>query len=80
MSEPRPPTISSATFSRRARDEEAVVALQRVDDELLDADVGDVQAGAEDALVGDHEVVAELGADDRQRVEAVAALDRAPAR
>ena len=63
----------------RAGDVEAVVALERVDDDLLDAVVRDEQAGAEDALVGDHEVVAELGADDGQRVEAVAALDRAPA-
>ena len=52
-----------------------VVALQRVDDELLDPGVGDEQAGAEDALVGDDEVVAELGADDDERVEAVAAVD-----
>ena len=76
---PRPPTISRTTLSLRAGDEEAVVALERVDDDLLDAVVGDEQAGAEDALVGDDEVVAELGADDGQRVEAVAALDRAPA-
>ena len=66
---------SIATFSLVLCDEEAVVAFERVDDELLDAGVGDEQAGAEDAVVGDHEVVAELGADHGQRVEAVAAVD-----
>ena len=55
--------------------EEAVVALGAVGHELLDVDVGDVQAGAEDARVGDDEVVGELGADDAHRVEAVAAVD-----
>ena len=62
-------------FLAGAGDEEAVVALERVDDDLLQADVGDEQARAVDALVGDDEVVAELGADHRQRVEAVAAVD-----
>ncbi len=63
--------------NRRARalDVEVVVALLAVDDDLLDTDIRDVEAGAEDALVGDHEVVAELGAEHDQRVEAVAAVD-----
>ena len=56
-------------------DEEAVVALGAVGHHLLDVDVGDVQAGAEDACVGDHEVVGELGADDAHGVEAVATVD-----
>ena len=43
--------------------------------ELLDVDVADIEAGAEDAVVGDDEVVAELGADDADGVEAVAAVD-----
>ena len=58
-----------------ALDEEAVVAFQRVDHDALEAGVGDEQARAVHALVVHHEVVAELGADYRQRVEAVAAVD-----
>ena len=41
----------------------------------LDVDEADRQAGAEHAVLGDHEVVAELGADDDHGVEAVAAVD-----
>ena len=57
-----------------ADDVEVVVAFQRIDQHLLDAGKADVEAGAVDTAVSDHEVVAELGADDGQRVEAVAAL------
>ena len=58
-----------------ALDEKAVVAFEGIDHDAFEAGVGDEQAGAVDALVIDHEVVAELGADHRQRVEAVAAVD-----
>ena len=66
-------------FQRRAGagalDEEAVVALERVDDNLLQPGEGDVEAGAVDAAVGDDEIVAEFGADHGQGVEAVTAVD-----
>ena len=58
-----------------ALDEEPVVTFQRIDDDPLKTRVGNEQAGAVDALVVDDEVVAELGADHRQCVKAVAALD-----
>ena len=54
---------------------EGVVAGAAVDDDLLDPRERDVQARAEDAAVGDHERVAEVGSDDDDRVEAVAAVD-----
>ena len=60
----------------RRLDEELVVALQAVDLDDLDVVVADVQAGAEDALGGDHDVVGELGAQHDQLVEAGAAVDR----
>ena len=58
-----------------AQDGEVVVALQAVDFDRLDVLVADVQPGAEHALVGDHEVVGELGADDDHLVEAGAAVE-----
>ena len=58
-----------------AFDEEAVVALESIDNELFKAAVSDEQARTEDTLVGDHEVVAEFRADDDDRVRAVAAVD-----
>ena len=60
----------------RAEDEEVVVALHPVDLERLRIHIGGVDAGAEDAGVGDDEVVAELGSQDRDVVEPVAAVDR----
>src|SRR5262249_51211445 len=60
---------------RRAQDEEVVIALQPVDGDRLDVDVGDVQTGAEDALGGDDEVVVVLGAQHDHPVEAGAAVD-----
>ncbi len=59
----------------RALDEEPVVALGAVDAQQLDVDEVDVEAGAEHAVLGDHEVVAELGADHDDRVEPVTAVD-----
>jgi hypothetical protein len=50
-----------------AEHEEAVVARAAVDGQRLDVHEADVQAGAEDAVVGDHEVVVELRADDDDR-------------
>ncbi len=61
---------------RRALDHEVVVAFQAVDFDHFDVGVGDVEAGAEDALVGDDEVVGELGAEHQHLVEAGAAVDR----
>ena len=58
-----------------ALDEEGVVALERIDGDFFDADIGDEQPGAEHAGVGHHEIIAELGADHRDGVEAVAAVD-----
>ena len=60
---------------RRALDREVVVALHAVDFEHLDVGEGDVDAATEYALVGDDEVVAELGAEDQHLVEAGAAID-----
>ena len=59
----------------RAEDEQGVVALQAVDLQGLHPRVGGVEAGPEHAGVGDHEVVAQLGTQDRDRVGAVAAVD-----
>ena len=56
-------------------DEEAVIALQRINRHLLQTGVGDVQTGTINALVIDHEVVTEFGADDSQGVKAVATVD-----
>ena len=58
-----------------ALDEEAVVAFDGIDHDLLEARIGHEEAGAVYTLVVHHEVVAELGADHRQRVETVAAVD-----
>ena len=55
--------------------EEAIVALGTVGNQLLDVDVADIQAAAEHAVVGDDEVVRELGTDNAHGVEAVAAID-----
>ena len=57
-------------------DEELVVALETVDLDHLDVRIADVEAGAEDALAGDREVVGELGAEDDELVKAGAAVDR----
>ena len=59
----------------RAADVEAIISLESVDDDLLESGKADEQARAEHALVVHHEIVAELRADDGQRVEAVASLD-----
>src|SRR5262249_35021004 len=61
---------------RRADHEELVVALQAVDLDHLDVVVADVDPAAEDALLGDDEVVGELGAEYDHLVEAAAAVDR----
>ena len=58
------------------QDEELVVALEPVHLDDLDVVVADVEAGAEDALDADHDVVRELGAEDDELVEAGAAVDR----
>ena len=58
-----------------ALDEDAVVAFRGVDAQRFDVDEADRQPGAEYAVLGDHEVVAELGSDDHHRVEPVAAVD-----
>jgi hypothetical protein len=59
----------------RRQDEELVVALHAID--LDDFDNGaDVQAGAEDAPLGDDDVVGELGREDDELVEARATVDR----
>ena len=47
-----------------AQDVELIVAFGAIDDKLFDVLVRDVQAGAEDAGIGDEEAVGELGADD----------------
>ena len=57
-----------------ALDEEAVVAFDGIDDDTFQPGIGDEQAGTVDALVVDHEIVAELGADDGQGVETVATV------
>ena len=59
----------------RRDDEELVVALEAVDLDDLDVLVAHVQAGAEDALDRDDDVVGELGAEDHDLVEARAAVD-----
>jgi hypothetical protein len=58
-----------------AENEEPVVALGTAHLDLLDIDEADVEAGAKNAVLGDHEIVAELGADHDHGVEAVAAVD-----
>ena len=58
-----------------AADVEVVVAFERVDDHFFQAGKRDKHAGAKNALVVDDHVVAELGADHRQGVVAVAAVD-----
>ena len=60
---------------RSRLDEERVIAFGRVDSDLLDGVVGDEQTATEHTVFRDYEVVAELGADDRDGVEAVAAVD-----
>ena len=61
---------------RRALDREMVVALEPVDFEHLDVGVAHVDTAAVHALVGDDEVVAELGAQHQHLVEAGTAVDR----
>ena len=51
---------------RRAHDEEAIVAFQRIDDQLLNRRVGHEQPRTEHALVRHHEVITKLRAHDRQ--------------
>ena len=60
----------------RRLDKEAVVALAAVDLQRLDPHERHVQAAAEDAVLGDDKVVAELGAEDDHGIQAVAAVDR----
>jgi hypothetical protein len=67
--------MSMATFSRVLSDKEGVVALEGVDHDALDAVVGARRARRRRRRSGDHEVVAELGADHGDGVEAVAAFD-----
>ncbi|TIX24576.1 MAG: hypothetical protein E5V35_17775, partial [Mesorhizobium sp.] len=57
-------------------DEEFVVAFKPVDLDHFDRGVADVEAGAEDTLVGDGEIVGEFRAEDNQLVKAGAAVDR----
>ena len=59
----------------RRQHDEAVVALQAVDLELLDAEELDEQPRAEDAVVRDDEGVAELRPDDHDLVQAGPAVD-----
>ncbi len=59
----------------RAGDEELVVALQGIDDDVLDRGIGHEQAGAVDASVGHHELVGEFRTHHDQRVGAVTAVD-----
>ena len=59
----------------RRLDEDAVVALHRLDHQALDCDIGDVAAAAVHRVLGDHEDVADLGADHDDRVVAAAAVD-----
>ena len=61
---------------RGREDVDRVVALEGVDLEHLDVRVRDLEAGAEDALRRDDDVVGELGAEHDDLVEAVAAVDR----
>jgi hypothetical protein len=59
----------------RAADEEAVIALGAIEIHGLDTGEENVQPRAEDTVLRHHEVVAELGADDDDGIEAVAAVD-----
>jgi len=60
----------------RAQDVEVVVALEAVDFQNLDVVEADIHAPAENAVLGDDEVVGELGAQHHHLVEAGAAVDR----
>src|SRR5262249_11805659 len=60
----------------RAQHVDDVVAFQGVDLQHLDVRVSDGQAGAEDPLGGDDDVVGDLGAQDDELVEAGAAVHR----
>ena len=71
----QPTDDAGGDAERGALDAEVVVALQAVHLQHLDGGVGDVQAGAEHALVGDDDVVAKLGAEHQHLVEAIAAVD-----
>ena len=59
----------------RTLDKEMVVAFEAVNVERLHVVVAHAQAGAENRLVGDDEVVTELGSDDHHLVEAGAAVE-----
>ena len=80
VSLPRPPIEARRHAERRAEDEELVVALQAIDLDHLDVVVADVDAGAEDAVLGDDDVVGELGAEDDDLVEARRRRRSRPAR
>ena len=69
------PKIVVETSGFVLQDDEAVVALLAVDLEDLDRRHPDEQAGAVDAVAGDDEGVAELGADHDDGVDAGAAVD-----
>ena len=60
---------------RSADDEECVVTFECIDGQFFDAVVGDEKSGTEDAFARHHKVVAEFGADDRQSIKSIAALD-----
>src|SRR5690242_15323821 len=60
---------------RRALDVEGVVAFECIEDDPLDAAVVDKKARSEDALVGNDEVIAELGPHDGQSIKAIATFD-----
>ena len=57
-------------------DEELVIAFEAIDLDHFDRGVAHVQAGAEDALFGDRDVIGELCRQHHQLVEAGAAIDR----
>ena len=56
--------------------EELVVAFQAIDLDHLNGGVGHAQAGTKDALLGDHDVVGELGAQNHQLVKAGSTVHR----
>ena len=55
--------------------EEPIVTFGAVHAQRLDIDKTDRQSGAKDAVLGDHKIVAKLGADHDQGVRAVATVD-----
>ena len=58
-----------------AADEEGIVAFEGIDDDSLETREADEEPGTENALFIDDKVVAELGTDHGERIEAVATFD-----